>query len=88
MYATIKSVKHFMVSRARECDPLKSDIFHRYWVADNCCPIVIPCQGSELFFLFFETGFLLCCPGCPGTCPVDQADLELKSTCLLPPKCI
>lgn len=30
MCATVESVKHFMVARARECDALKSDVFHRY----------------------------------------------------------
>jgi hypothetical protein len=30
-------------------------------------------------FLFFETGFSLCSPGCPGTHFVDQAGLELRN---------
>jgi hypothetical protein len=29
--------------------------------------------------LFFETGFLLYSPGCPGTHFVDQAGLELRN---------
>jgi hypothetical protein len=33
------------------------------------------------FFLFvFETGFLCCSPGCPGTHFVDQAGLELRNS--------
>jgi hypothetical protein len=30
-------------------------------------------------FVCFETGFLLCSPGCPGTHFVDQAGLELRN---------
>jgi hypothetical protein len=30
-------------------------------------------------FLFFETGFPLCSPGCPRTHFVDQAGLELRN---------
>jgi hypothetical protein len=32
-----------------------------------------------LFLFFFETGFLCCSPGCPGTHSVDQAGLELRN---------
>jgi hypothetical protein len=37
-----------------------------------------PVQFVCLFW-FFETGFLLCSPGCPGTHSVDQAGLELRN---------
>jgi hypothetical protein len=38
--------------------------------------------------LFFERGFLLYSPGCPGTCSVDQASLELRDLLAsLPSKC-
>lgn len=33
-------------------------------------------------FLFFQDGFSLCSPRCPGTCSADQARLKFKrSTC-------
>jgi len=32
-----------------------------------------------LFFVFFPDRVSLCSPGCPGTHPVDQADLELRN---------
>ena len=42
------------------------------------------CIGSlpaclPAFLRFFETGFSLCSPGCPGTHSVDQAGLELRN---------
>lgn len=57
---------------------------------------------SFLFFLFFPSrpssrpllsvlGFQdrasLCIPGSPGTCPVEQASLELRDPSGLPPEC-
>jgi hypothetical protein len=32
----------------------------------------------SILFCYFETGFFLCSPGCPGTHSVDQAGLELR----------
>lgn len=37
-------------------------------------------------FLFIETGFSLCIPGCPATRSVDQAGLELGDLLPLIPK--
>jgi hypothetical protein len=40
------------------------------------------------FFFFFPDLVSPCIPGCPGTCFVDQADLELTESCLpLPLEC-
>jgi hypothetical protein len=43
------------------------------------------CIGSlpaclPAFLRFFETGFSLCSPGCPGTHSVDQAGLKLRNS--------
>jgi hypothetical protein len=35
-------------------------------------------NDTFIFFLFFERGFSLCSPGCPGTYSVDQAGLEIR----------
>jgi hypothetical protein len=48
------------------------------------------CKATFLFcFVVFQDGVSLCSPGCPGTCSVDQAGLELTEICLLlPSECL
>ena len=54
----------------------------------SVCMIYDSCYFKLINYLFVYFGFSqdrisLCNPGCPGTCSVDQAGLELKRlTCL------